>query len=286
MKTSTEIGSVKKHVGYERAVEYVAKAGFDAFDMSMFDMVKGGWGGNSPEDGEECWSAANCLKTARRLRQIGEDNGIVCNQSHAPFPSGEKAVPYLKRAIECSAEAGVEVCVVHPVNAYTPQQNAEFYAELLDFAKECGVKIGTENMWFWNDELGHATSAACSSHQNFLEHLELIGDPSFVACLDLGHAEMKGLETTAVDMIETLGPHLQALHLHDNDKLHDSHQIPFSMDIVWEPIADALKRVGYSGWYTLEADAYLRDFSDEDTFEGVKKLHAAAEKFEKMCEIL
>ena len=36
MKISTEISSARRLVGEERAVEYVAKAGFDAWDFSMF----------------------------------------------------------------------------------------------------------------------------------------------------------------------------------------------------------------------------------------------------------
>ena len=38
-KTSTEIGSISKIVGEEKAVELVGKAGFDAWDLSMFRMV-------------------------------------------------------------------------------------------------------------------------------------------------------------------------------------------------------------------------------------------------------
>ena len=38
MLISTEIGSASKIVGEERAVELIAKAGFDAWDFSMFDL--------------------------------------------------------------------------------------------------------------------------------------------------------------------------------------------------------------------------------------------------------
>lgn len=284
MRISTEINSTKKHVGYEKAVELIAKAGFDAFDMSMFDMIVGGWGDDSATENAECWNQANCLKTARRLKQIGKDNGIVCNQTHAPFPCSKKSEPFLMRAIECSAEAGAEVCVIHPVTGMTIQENAEFFAPLIKLAKECGVKIATENMWGWDDEKGHSAPAPCSPHSAFLEQLEEVNDPSFVACLDIGHAEMVGQGTTAVDMIKTLGSHLQALHIHDNDKLYDLHLIPFSGAIEWEPITKALHEIGYGGWYTLEADAYLNDFSDDDVFRALKDLYAAAEKFEKMCQ--
>lgn len=40
MKISTEIASAAALVGEEKAVEYTAKAGFDAWDFSMFDMCK------------------------------------------------------------------------------------------------------------------------------------------------------------------------------------------------------------------------------------------------------
>ena len=40
MRISTEIGSAAKFIGEEKAVEYVAKAGFDAWDFSMFSMCR------------------------------------------------------------------------------------------------------------------------------------------------------------------------------------------------------------------------------------------------------
>lgn len=43
MKTSTEIHSIALHVGEEKAIEYVAKAGFDAWDFSMFKMCAYNW---------------------------------------------------------------------------------------------------------------------------------------------------------------------------------------------------------------------------------------------------
>lgn len=34
------------------------------------------------------------------------------------------------------------------------------YFDLLPFAKECGVKIATENMWNWNEKTEEACFAA------------------------------------------------------------------------------------------------------------------------------
>lgn len=282
MKTSTEIWSIAKHSGYEKAVEYAAKAGFDAFDFSMFDMACIDWEKNILFFPDNSFSASECIKFARRLKQIGKGNGIVCNQSHAPFPSNVPGMAeYLKRSIECTAEAGGEICVIHPINIYSAEQNAEFYAPILDFAKDYKVKIAAENMFNWDSENNHALPAACSSPQDFLKNLEAADNPNLVACLDIGHAELKGVETSSKEMILTLGNHLQALHIHDNDLWHDSHQLPFSMQIDYNPIFKALKKVNYSGWFTLEADSYLSDFSQDNVFKGVCDLAAAAKKFEQ-----
>ena len=52
---------------------------------------------------------------------------------------------------------------------------------------------------------------------------------------------MRGSGDGAVNMIRALGNRLAALHIHDNDRWHDSHQIPFSMDIDFVATVDALE---------------------------------------------
>ena len=285
MKTSTEIASLSKLVGEEKAVEYIAKAGFDAWDFSMFSMARYDWATGNVLKEDHPLSGDNYIEFARKLKKIGEDNGIHCNQSHAPFPVYSPEIrSYLKRAIECTAEAGGKICVIHPDNFKSPEENAEMYLELLPFAKGCGVKIATENMWNWDSEKGHSSFAACATPKSFCDHIDVINDDFFVACLDIGHAEMKGSDTTAVEMIKALGDSLQALHIHDNDKLNDSHQIPFSMNINFNEIIKELKEIKYSGYFTLEADSYLKDYTEENAFDGVKKLAESARKLADMFE--
>ena len=283
MKISTETESIAKKVGMEKAVELCAKAGFDGWDFSMFSMHKALI---LPLPGVKKLNSARYLSLARRLKQIGLDNGIVCNQSHAPFPVRMPAVrSVLKLAIECTAEAGGEICIVHPDNNKSAEENAELYFELLPFAKECGVKIATENMWNWDIIKNRSSFAACATGEDFRKHIDAVNDEFLVACLDLGHAEMEGSGNGAVNMIHTLGDSLQALHIHDNDCIHDNHQIPFSMNIDFVPIVKALRDIDYKGWFTLEASEYMKKYSKDNAFEGVKKLQESArrlaDEFEK-----
>ena len=283
MLISTEIGSAAKIIGEEKAVELIAKAGFDAWDFSMFDMCKYDWGNQCLLENDHPLSGDNYIAFARKLKQIGLDNGIVCNQSHAPFPTCCAEIrSYYKRAIECTAEAGGKICIIHPDNNKSAEENAEMYFELLPFAKSCGVKIATENMWNWNDEKDEAAPAACSDPASFNAHLDAVNDDFFVACLDIGHAEMRGLGTSAAEMIKALGPRLQALHIHDNDLWHDSHQIPMSMGIDFEVVVKALKEIGYKGYFTLESDKYLHGCTPDNIFEEIRKMAAADKKLVEM----
>lgn len=287
MKISTEIGSASAVIGEERAVEYIAKAGFDAWDFSMFRMCIYDWDKKTLLENNHPLAGSNYLKFAKSLKQIGLDNGIVCNQSHAPFPSCCPDIrSYFKRALECTAEAGGQICIIHPDNDKTPEENAEMYMELLPFAKGCGIKIATENMWNWNTAKDEACFAACADPESFNAHLDAVNDESLVACLDIGHAEMRGLGTSAVEMIYALGKRLKALHIHDNDLHHDSHQIPFSMQIDFAAVVSALKEIDYSGYFTLEADRFLKDYTPENVFDGIKKLADSARRLADMYEKL
>lgn len=283
MKTSTEIASAARIIGEQKAVELYAKAGFDAWDFSMFSMCRYDWALGTCLANDHPLAGSKYLAFARELKQIGLDNGIHCNQSHAPFPvSCPEIRSYLQRAIECTAEAGGSICVIHPDNNKSPEENAEMYFELLPFAKSCNVKIAAENMWNWAEDKLSTTFAACATSESFCQHLDAVNDDYFVACLDIGHAEMAGSGSGAVNMIRALGNKLQALHIHDNNKVLDSHQIPFSMEIDFDAVIAALREIGYSGYLTLEADRFLARFDADTVFAGMKNLADSAKKLNEM----
>ncbi|MBE7012088.1 MAG: sugar phosphate isomerase/epimerase [Ruminococcaceae bacterium] len=187
----------------------------------MFSMCKYDWKTNSVIENSHPLAGNDYLAFARKLKQIGLENGIVCNQSHAPFPTRCPQIrAYYKRAIECTAEAGGSICVIHPDNYKSAEENAE----------------------------------------------------------------MKGSDTTAVEMVKALGDRLLALHIYDNDKLNDSHQIPFSMNIDFVEVVKALKEINYNGYFTLEADSFLKDYTEENVMDGIKKLAESARKMADMFE--
>lgn len=154
MKISTEIRSSAEKIGEEKTIEYLAKAGFDAWDFSMFSMCKYDWRTGTLLDNSHPLAGNDYLSFSRKLKRIGLDNGIICNQSHAPFPTSCKEIrSYYKRAIECTAEAGGRICVIHPDNDKSPEENAQLYLELLPHVQHRTVFVNILMLWEVNGSL-------------------------------------------------------------------------------------------------------------------------------------
>jgi sugar phosphate isomerase/epimerase len=151
MIISNEIGTVSKVVGDKKGIELFAKAGFDAWDFSMYDRSRFIFNENKLLDANGEVVSTDLIKYAKELKKISLDNGIICNQSHAPFPSHVLEIrDSFKKVLEMSAIVGAKICVIHPCNNYSAEENAQMYCDLLPYAKEFGVKIATENMWNWD----------------------------------------------------------------------------------------------------------------------------------------
>ncbi len=270
MLLSTQTAALQNAFGFEEAVRIIHEAGFDCYDFSMTRM---GWEGHPLQ-------RADYQESVKALRRYADSIGIPCNQSHAPFPMhrpdddawNKNIHEWCVRSLEITALLGGKICVVHPYNNWTPEENRDrVYLPLLPYCKKYGVKIAVENMWNWPAESPVAVPCACSLPENFCAHMDLLDPEWFVACLDIGHAEMFPDKTSAVQLIHALGDRLQCLHVHDNDRLHDDHGIPFTGKIEWDGVCAALKAIGYKGDFTFEADTAINKYPDP--------LKADAEKF-------
>ena len=282
MLISTEIHSFKKFGTNEQILSLLKEVGFEAYDFSMF------------------FSTPNCfifdddyLQKAKSLRAVADKIGIVCNQAHAPFPvikptSEEWAKQIYNdlsvllkrpfpsreddkaeyeetlfelncRALKVAGTLGAKCCVIHPFADYNAQQNAVLYNKFKSVAIEYNVKIAVENMWNYDDKRACFAPASCSHHDDFKKHMDLLDD-TFVACLDLGHAELSGLHTNCSKMILTLNDRLKALHVHDNNFHGDDHLLPFTSEIDFNAVTTALAEIGYDGDITFEAERFMPRF--------------------------
>ena len=254
---STNTCSLLRFYSPEESLSLIKETGFDTYDYSM--------------DSENDFFVANCyLENALKLKQFADNLGLKCNQTHSIFPVWHKSydentikkrTEYTKRILEISKILGAKNCIVHPINDFNEKQNFNFYQQFLPLAKELNINIATENMWNWDGS--KASLAACSNHNNYKALLELVNDNHFVACVDIGHAEMFGLETSASKMIESLGKYVKCIHIHDNDCHSDRHGLPFSETIDFDLILDSLARIDYQGDITFECDGFINRMPKE-----------------------
>lgn len=300
MLISTETASGANYGNYFERIKAIQAAGFDAFDLTIFphkvyDLPESFFLRQKSineiiTETPEAPDKVMTLEKAKTLREYADKIGIVCNQTHAPYPTawpGDKeynafVLQYLELSVEISGILGAKICVVHPCNDYTPEENAEIYRKLEKCARKNNVKIALENMWNWNYAENHASAAACSNEENYARHLELLNKDVFVACVDLGHAEMAGLNTSAVRMIERLGNRVQALHIHDNDLHDDLHAAPYTSKMDFGEIVAALKHIGYKGDITFEANGFLGKVPKELYPCGLQYLYQTGNYFRKM----
>lgn len=141
----------------------------------------------------------------------------------------------------------------------------KFYDSLLKYAKEFNVRIGIENIFNWYPGDSTASPGTCTSADEFVKYLDVLGSDYFTGCLDVGHSSMQNTGGESVEhMIRALGKdRLKALHIHDNDLIYDLHSLPFVQKIRWDDVISALVEIQYDGELTFEADAFLRRFPEE-----------------------
>ena len=264
-----------KKFGDDKAIEIIAKAGFDAVDYCMLSLDK-----------EDCVLNSDDYKAyVLKLSEVAKRNNVYFNQGHAvgymPHPDHDTVLKMLieknRRAIEISGLLGIKTLIIHPVafgnyvgnEEYVFEKNMQYFKGLLPYAEEHGVKLACENMWCSDKRKKVTIGGVCGNPFEHAKYIDEVNHPLFVARLDLGHSALSGRE--AQDCIRVLGNRLQALHVHDNDYLDDMHTLPGLSEMNFDEIMKALKDINYQGDFTLETDHFFDSLNTiEETEVGMK----------------
>ena len=270
MLISTQTGHSVGRLGFEQGVLTLKNAGYDCLDLSLFEMIRD----DSP------YIAGDWRKLVEERKAFCDANGIIFNQSHAPFSFAwadenireNIAKPRVEQSLEISAMMGVKIVVVHPLH-WMPylgheqeinELNIAYYKSLVPLAKNLGVKIALENMWQREVKRKCICTDVAGFAKDHAALIDAIDSEYVVACLDVGHCSLVGEE--AEDSIRILGhDRLKSVHLHDNDYQGDRHTIPGLGQMNWDNIMKAFEDINYDGEFTYEADAFLKGF-DNDFF--------------------
>ena len=207
------------------------------------------------------------------LKEYGNALGISFDQTHAHIPTpftstaqGEKEqFQIILKDIQATAYLECPYIVIHPAiprkcirgkGAKEAQKiNAALFKQMKPVLQEYGVKLAVENM-FNADENGVICSTVCSSAEEMLAYINILGTNLAVACLDIGHANLiHESENPTIDpcrMIDILGDKLKLIHMHDNDGHKDFHNPPGQGNLPWHAIMTKLASSGYRGNLSFE----------------------------------
>ena len=114
----------------------------------------------------------------------------------------------------------------------------------------------------------------------FPEYLQFIFDnikSEYIGfCFDSGHEHAFAPD---FGYLSKFGDRLMALHLHDNDGIHDQHLVPFYGSIDWTSKVEELKKTKlWESTVTLESCIY----GDESLEDGLLRSYDAAKKLSEM----
>lgn len=279
-------------------------AGIDGLDFSFCAFTKK----NGYEDFFFRKDMDELKSIFSRFKDALDRNGLVVNQTHTPFPTvkftGEEQelaeynaylVDATHKCIELTAFLGGKYAIVHPVhfpNTVLEEEqkrlNMEFYPQFIEKAKKFGVKICLENMWGRRGGAGTCIfDSACADPREACEYIDelnaIAGEEIFAFCFDVGHANLCGKHMQ--NTIRRLGHRLQALHIHDTNKIDDNHTLPFSFCANggapitdWQGMLMGLRDIGYQGFINFESEVAFRCFP-EPTHPALCGLFAAIGRY-------
>jgi len=221
-------------------------------------------------------------------KRAAEAAGVRIHQMHMPYPiyvpqASSKVNRYLfdevaPKSLRIAKFFDCRNIVVHgfKLRKYLGSEEAEwerteaFLDAMAPLAIECGVTMCIENLY---DGLGsHLVEGPCCDAHKAAERIdrmnEKYGAEVLGFCFDSGHANLVGIDFE--EFIETLGPRLKVLHLHDNDGLRDLHQIPYTFaktrentsSTDWEGMLRGLRAIHFNGTLNFETAPVLTAFPE------------------------
>ena len=211
--------------------------------------------------------------------------GLTFEQMHAPFPMMVKGNEDINgkmyritvNSIRLCARMGGRYIVVHPVTlAYQCSKqeeyefNVEMYKKLIPVAKEEGVVICLENMFFEKNQ--HLMEGVCSDFREAADMIDELNraarEELFGFCFDVGHANILG--KNLYQAVVALGSRLKILHIHDNDGVSDLHTMPYTfmrgwsgLGTDWDGFLKGLREIGYKGVLNFETFRCMAGFPRE-----------------------
>lgn len=252
-------------------LQMVKDAGFDGFFVIC----------NPDVDMEELATKAKELKL--RFQSVHAPWDMAAELWHADAQTARKGVQKLCQCVDHCVSCDVPILVVHPFVGFerhdVTEQGLECYGQVVDYAREKGIKIAFENVE------GIAFLDALMTH---FEKDDTVG-----FCWDSGH-EM--CYNHSQDLLARYGHRLLCTHLNDNlgikdfegniTFLDDLHLLPFDGVADWQDIVKRLHGCGFEDILTFELNLTSKPGRHEnDCYRQMPFAQYLAEAYKRACRV-
>lgn len=182
--------------------------------------------------------------------ELAREAGLYVENIHAPFKrindiwldniEGNELAEYYSQLVTECASYEIPTMVMHPSSGNNvPPYNLiglDRVRRIIDTAEKYNINVAFENM----------------RKYEYLKYiLDHIDSPRAGFCYDAGHHHYW---QPNCNLLAQYGSRLMALHLHDNDRIHDQHLLPFDGTIDWNTTMYQICQCGYKGAIALEAE--------------------------------
>lgn len=152
--------------------------------------------------------------------------------------SGDKEVDRYLRDLDICKEKGFDLVIIHPTYGYDDPGITEIglkrIRKIVEYADDLGIKVAFENV-----ELNGYLEAIVNNVD--LSNLGI--------CFDVGHCNLFFNGEFNVDFFKDK---VLAIHLHDNYKKVDDHNLPFDGTVDWKKAIKQIQGLNYQGYIVLE----------------------------------
>ena len=209
----------------------------------------------STEHGEMLLERGDPAATGKAYRAYAEERGVRFPQGHlwltADITSddGGETVDALRRWLDLYAAVGVRAAVLHPSGVPAAKETRPAQ-EVLD-REVAALGALTRHLNGTETTICLENVSAAPLAVDLLRIIEAVNDSHLGICLDTGHLHIAGGDQA--EFIKSVGPHLKALHIADNEGQSDQHMMPYGRGSVdWPTVVHELKQRPYEGLFNLE----------------------------------
>lgn len=277
-KISLSTCFLQERFGDKRALEIAADAGFDGVDFSTANYGKDPYWHHwnlLPKDFDDIFAAPEeqFEEYFTRLGEMAKSLGLSVFQTHgrgSGYGGNEEFDKICKadgeKDLLAARYLGSPYCVIHSVTTILmgydtlPEKmrelNYKMYKDLEPMIDKTGVLVSLET--FGNARIGNKNGLDFFAQPDeFYNCYKSLPEGKYVICLDSGHSNVASVSfgcPPPEELVKIYGSDIKLLHLHDNRGVNDEHHFPFTGNVNWKALIEALENTGYKGVYNFEVN--------------------------------